>query len=229
MEKKDYWKFLLQVAQELRTPMHSLYCFSEVMQNQEWREQMTDDEREEFYRCLDNSLTDMNRMVNTLVDLSYYSSIDRLDRKDRVLINRLCEDVAKEQDVEVVFESDCPDYYAFLTNRECLEKVLRILLKSACQRTKDRKDQKREATVTLQLSERGAKGSLTFIVTDSGDRCSEEENITTFNPPTNQHGRSFAMRTEFYNCWRMVQLLGGFIYIDPHYYDGRRVIFDIAI
>ena len=229
MEKKDYWKFLLQVAQELRTPMHSLYCFSEVMQNQEWREQMTDDEREEFYRCLDNSLTDMNRMVNTLVDLSYYSSIDRLDRKDRVLINRLCEDVAKEQDVEVVFESDCPDYYAFLTNRECLEKVLRILLKSACQGTKDRKDQKREATVTLQLSERGAKGSLTFIVTDSGDRCSEEENITTFNPPTNQHGRSFAMRTEFYNCWRMVQLLGGFIYIDPHYYDGRRVIFDIAI
>lgn len=229
MEKKEYWKFLLQVARELRRPMHSLYCFSEVMQNEEWREQLVDDERAEFYRCLENGLADMNRMIDMLVDLSYYSGIDRLERKDRVLINRLCEEVAKEQDVEVAFKSDCPDYYAILTNHECLQKVLRILLKSACQRVKDRKDQSREATVSLQISERGTKGSLTFIVTDTGDRCSEEENITTFNPPTNHHGRSFVMRTENYNCWRMVQLLGGFIYIDPHYYEGRRVIFDITV
>ena len=62
--------------------------------------------------------------MDRLIDLSYYSMADQLPRQDRVLVNELCRDMADSQDVEVLYRSDVPDYYAVATNKKALEKVL---------------------------------------------------------------------------------------------------------
>lgn len=99
---------------------------------------------------LEQSYEQLQKEVNRLTDIAYYSTVDQLPRTDKVLVNELCRDIAGGREVEVLYGSDIPDYYAISTNRAALERVLEILL-------------------------------------------------------------------------------GGFIYIDPDYKNGRRVIFSIAI
>jgi len=73
------------------------------------------------------------------------------------------------------------------------------------------------------------KENLTFAVSDMGELPTLEENLKYFNPPTAADNRKVSTSTEIYYYQLLVRLLGGFIYIDPDYKNGRRVIFSIAI
>lgn len=229
MEMKDYWRFLQHVSRELRAPLQDMRTFADVMKDDEWRTSLADDERGELFRRLDRCLYESECLMESLEDLTYYSSVFRLERNDKVLVNRLCEELAEGRDVEVLFESDVPDYYAIPTNSACLRKVLRILLDTACRRVRERTLNEREPECFLTLTEHASKGKLTFAVSDTGDPATLEEDVTAFSLPAGQHGTLFTRRVEYYNCWQMVRLLGGFIYIDPKYRDGRRVIFSIDL
>ena len=227
--EKKIWQLLLHVMHDLRTSLHSVGGFTYLIKDDECHPSMSQEERLDVLRSLEQSYGQLRTRVNRLTDLAYYSAVDKLPRQDKVLVNELCREMAEEQDVEVLYGSDVPDYYAVTTNRAALEKVLDVLLRNASVRVVDRKDDSQERYVFLNVTERGEKGQLTFAVTDTGEQPTPEENQNYFNPPTDTGSHIVSTSVEIYNCQLLVRLLGGFIYIDPNYKGGRRVVFSIAL
>jgi len=124
-----------------------------------------------------------------------------------VLVNELCANVVDGfmvkvgERVELRCVTDLPDYYVVRTNEQCLRKVLRHLMEKALQFT-------RSGSIVLIVTERGEKGMLTFSVSDTG------------KPERRSEVNQTIMRM-------VVRLLGGYIYVDPHYKRGTRVVFSI--
>ncbi len=214
---------------DLRISLHSVGGFTYLIKDDECRPSMSQDERIDVLRRLEQSYGQLQTKVNRLTDLIYYNTVDYLPRTDKVLVNELCRELAEKQDVEVLYGSDIPDYYAVTTNHAALEKVLEILLHHASERIVERMDDSRGRYVFLNVTERGEKGQLTFAVSDMGDQPTADENQNYFNPPTDNGSNIVSISIEIYNCQLLVRLLGGFIYIDPSYKGGRRVVFSIAL
>lgn len=229
IEEKKIWRLLLHAIHDLRTSLHSVGGFAYLIKEDGRQPSLSEKERLDVLRRLEQSYEQLQKEVNRLTDIAYYSTVDQLPRTDKVLVNELCRDIAGGREVEVLYGSDIPDYYAISTNRAALERVLEILLHHACERTASCKDDGRELYVFLNVTERGEKGSLTFSVSDMGELPTLEENLKYFNPPTAADNRKVSTSTEIYYYQLLVRLLGGFIYIDPDYKNGRRVIFSIAI
>ncbi len=230
MEKeKNDWRFLCVAMAEIRESLQLATSYSYLLNNDEYHPTMASDERKYALDHLDDTLWLIESQLGRLSDLAYYSSMEKLEYSDRVLLNRLCRDLVNDQDVKVIFETDIPDYYAIKTNEEALSKILSTLLDQAVYRVLNRRTNRRAQQVTLTVTERGEEGKLTFVVTDTGDVASREDDITTFDPPTEKPSNSTMKAVGYCNCKLMVDLLGGFIYIDPKYRDGRRVVFDIAL
>ena len=228
-EEMKYWKLLLHAMHEMRTTLHSVRGFSALLRRDEHSPSMSSGERRDALDWLGEGYGRVQGHVDRLIDLSYYSMADRLPRQDRVLVNELCRDMADSQDVEVLYRSDVPDYYAVATNRTALRKVLEILLRHAAVRVAARCGDTRERLVYLNVTEGGEKGKLTFAVSDTGDLPTPDENQRYMNPPADNDGSDVSARVEICNCQLLVRLLGGFAYVDPDYRQGRRVVFSIAL
>lgn len=233
MELNDYRQLTLREMTAMRGLIMTLMNIVDTLKSNEVHQQLLDDERYDLLLRGERELVRLLRTVNAMSDLEYYSVATELKRIDKVLVNQLCRDLAGEQDVNVSFETDIPDFLAISTHQECLRKVLTILLRHASQRVLDyypgHPETRRE--VVLKVSEKTAKGKLTFSVTDTGRPTTIEEDVHTFNLPADDIVDIIPsyMRVEIFNSLLMVNLLGGFIYIDPKYRDGRRVVFNIAI
>ena len=228
LEEKKIWQILLHAMHELRTTLHCVGGFTNLICQDEKRPSLSYKERCEALDRLGRGYGKLQKKVDSLIDLAYYSTVDQLPRQDKVLVNQLCRDKAGEHEVEVIYKSDIPDYYAVATNRTALVKVLEILLRHAAMRVAARKDDTRERHVYLNVTERGPEGQLTFAISDTGDLPTPEENQNYLNPPTDTDSKKASTSVEVYNCQLLVCLMGGFVYVDPDYKKGRRVIFSIA-
>ena len=227
--EKKIWRLLLHAMHDLRISLHSVGGFTYLIKENEVRPSLNEEERLDVLLRLEQSYCKLRTRVNRLTDLAYYSAVDKLPRTDKVLVNELCREMAEEQDVEVLYGSDIPDHYAVTTNRAALEKVLEMLLRHASVRVVERKDDTHERYVFLIVTEQAVTGQLTFAVSDTGEQPTAEENQNYFNPPTDTGSKKVSTSIENYNCQLLVRLLGGFIYIDPNYKGGRRVVFSIAL
>lgn len=227
MEKNSYLELLSHVTQEMQMPLNDISNFVYTLKEDEYRPSLAEDERCALLSRIDTRLLQLRRMMGTLTNMTSYSSMTGLDRKDRVLLNQLCRELAAEQDVEVVFTSDIPDYYAVNTHLETLMKVLSTLLQAASERALFRTPSRQEPRVCLDISEQPKSGQLTISVSDTGEPTTLEEDLTQFNLPTERPCRSTIRHLGLYNCRLMVVLLGGFIYIDPKFRQGRRVVINL--
>ena len=228
MEKKDYWEFLNHVTREMRMPLNEISSCVYELKEDEYRPSFAEDERVELLCRLDVSVHKMLRMVNMLANVSYYSSVKRVEQQDHVLVNQFCRELVGEQDVDVFYKSNVSDEYTLTTNAECLRLLLSILLEQASMRVLFRMDESKESRIFFNVLGGVEEGKVFFSVSDTGDRPSQEENMTAFFLPTIQRDRPFMMQADLHICAQIVSLLGGVIYIDPNYHDGRRVIFEIV-
>jgi len=228
-DEKEYWQFLLHAMRDLRTSLHCWGAFLYLMRKSDRQPSLSYEEWNHALDRLEQCYGQLQMKMNGLIDLAHYNTVDRLERQDKVLVNLLCRDIAEEQDVKVLYQSDIPDYYAVTTNKTALKKVLEILLRHATARVAERRDDSRERLVCLNVTERGEEGQLTFAVSDTGELPTTEENQRYLNPPADTDSKKVSAATEVYNCRLLVSLLGGFAYVDPDYKKGRRVIFSIAV
>jgi len=228
-DEKEYWQFMLHAMHDLRRSLYCVEAFTYLLREDERRPTMTYNEWCHVLDRFEKGYGKLQTKMGSLIDLAYYNTVDRLERKDKVLVNELCRDMAGRQDVKVLYLSDIPDYYAVTTNKTALVKVLEILLRHATARVAERRDDSRERLVCLNVTERGAEGQLTFAVSDTGELPTTEENQRYLNPPADTDSKKVSAATEVYNCRLLVSLLGGFAYVDPDYKKGRRVIFSIAV
>jgi signal transduction histidine kinase len=125
--------------------------------------------------------------------------------------------------VELRFVTNLPDHYAVCTNRDCLKKVLELLLDNAARHT-------REGHITLLVMDSpDRKGCLLLSLTDTGEGIPEERQLTAFDLQPSGDREENLTGAGLYTCKLIIRLLGGIIYVDPHYEKGTRVIFEIKV
>ena len=240
---KDYLKLTEQMTKDMFMSANVIDQLVFLLKEDEYRRKLSDKERKDLFVRLDRHKWELKQTMFALHDLARFSSLGKLECKDKILINQLCCELAQEQDVDVQFTTDIPDYYKITTNEEVLTKVLDTLLNHATSRTigtttgtvlsvlDSSSTERTVPTVRFDLSERTEPGKLTFSITDTAGPTSREDDLALFTPPTEQtsdHNNDYTM-VKVYNCRLMVQLLGGFIYVDPDYHEGRRIVFNIKI
>ena len=225
----NYWQFLGNVMHELGEPLHAIGGFVHLLRDDDQLPELLDDERHDLLERSMNGISRLQQLVGLVAGLSHYAMKQEVERGDRVLINDLCLGLRDEQEQEVLFKSDVPDYYAVKTNRECLQTVLRILLRQAVNRVWQKSRFEGDDHVYLIVTERGERGKLTFSVSDNGQPEPVSDLQRLFFLPAEKDARRTVERTEFLLCCRLVELLDGFLYIDPEFRDGRRVVFQVAL
>ena len=211
------------VSQELMTTVNAIAGFSEMLA-------LSGDDGEGRYlagHVLKNSqrLTDM---LGRIVELSHYEILGSVDLRGNVLVNFTChqllEGYRKEvaEGVELLFETGLPDDYVIHTNEECLEKALRYLVGNAVRHT-------RSGMVTLSVTDDGKRDTLTFSVTDTGTGIPEKYQRMVFEilPDTGYDLKLTGLSLMVTRV--LARLLGGVIYIDPHYQEGTRVVLGINL
>ena len=84
-----------------------------------------------------------------------------------------------------------------------------------------------QESTKLLVTGRGEKGMLTFSVSDTGPGIPKGRQKEVFElfPETGEEVKTTGMGLSI--CRSIVRLLGGMVYIDPHYEKGTRVIFSI--
>ena len=171
----------------------------------------------------------MQRILNSVQTYLRYSAMDKLERKDKVLVNRFCRLLASELEQPVLFETDLPDYYTECVNEEALWTVLHTLLEQAQRRMVDSPQYPDIDWIRFTVSDQTDKGMLTFTVSDCAGRVSLEEAERTFNLQTGESDYFTIERLDTFNCLLISNLYDGLVYIDPKYTDGRRVVINVAL
>jgi len=181
---------------------------------------------------LRKSLADTGRLafiIDRMMEMSRYARMREVMLKDRFLVNQTCHEVMDacqpkvNEGVELRFVTNLPDHYAVCTNRDCLKKVLELLLDNAARHT-------REGHITLLVMDSpDRKGCLLLSVTDTGEGIPEERQLTAFDLQPSGDREENLTGAGLYTCKLIIRRLGGIIYVDPHYEKGTRVIFEIKV
>ena len=228
VDMRDYLELMAHLMRDMRDQLNEASVCVYELKEDECRKELLDEERYSLLLAVSTGLSRLSRTVHILGDLAVYSCTDRLERRDRFPVNEQCRELAAELDLPVEFHSDLSDDYAIMTNQECLWRVLGILLEQAEERVYNRRENSLEPRISLTVTNRCEKGKLRFVVTDTGDAEPEEE-ISAFDLPREYDGQDVFEMVKLYVVSLAVRLLGGFVYKDSRYTDGRRVVFDIGI
>lgn len=217
-------RFLSCVSHEMRTPLNAIAGFAEVLTTH--CDELEPDEKADLSRRIQESTKLLVGIVDKMIELSHYDSLQEIPRQDHTLVNFLCNEVLDSyrqkvaEGVELRYISDIDDGYIAQTNEECLRRLLCHLLDNAVKFTS-------EGSIVLVVSGRGEKGMLTFSVSDTGPGIPKERQKEVFElfPETGEEVKTTGMGLSI--CRSIVRLLGGMVYIDPHYEKGTRVVFSI--
>ena len=225
----DDRRMLADVVESLRQPLLCAnQCTFEMLQAvRNWDEV----EMEHIVECRKTKKEQwrMQRILNSVQTYLRYSAMEKLERKDKVLVNRFCRLLASELEQPVLFETDLPDYYTEHVNEEALWTVLHTLLEQAQRRMVDSPQYPDIDWIRFTASDQAEKGMLTFTVSDCAGRVSLEEAERTFMLQTEDDDYFTIERLDTFNCWLVSKLYNGLIYIDPKYTDGRRVVINVAL
>jgi len=219
-------EFVNCIAYEMRDSLHAVSGFAQLLNVS--ADELAEDEKADLCNRIQQDTEELAKMVDKMIELSHYSVLTEVPRKDRILLNELCQKVVDEydtkvnEDVELRLITNLPDHYAVQTNRECLKIVLRLLLDNAVRYTK-------QGHIDLTLSDYGHRERITFAVTDTGCGIPKDRQLTAFELYTRENGHLTSNGMGLNICKAVVRLLGGVIYVDPHYEGGARIIFDIAL
>lgn len=167
-------------------------------------------------------------ILDKMIELTHYERLTEVPLKEQVPVNQLCRCLVEEfknkamPGIDVTFKSDITDFYAPRTNRECLEKVLRNLLENAVNNT---------TAGFIKLDVKENVGRLDITVTDTGRGIAPHSRRSAFSllHPIGRFKHKQRIGAGLNMCRTLVEYMGGSIFVDPHYKNGTRVVFDIAV
>jgi signal transduction histidine kinase len=167
---------------------------------------------------LKNKQADQERTLENIADLSKYERQTVLPLTTTVQPNVLCHHLTDElqrhsrRGVSVLFMTQVPDSFSFITNSDALEKLLRHLLNNALRFTQKGK-------ITLQCADAGAY--IRFSVTDGSSSPGILSKLT------DDDGKAQAVSMTYNICHSISRLLRGRIWIDKEYTKGTRFVIEL--
>lgn len=167
--------FMNNVSHEIRTPLNGILGFGQILSNPDF----PSDEKEKYYRMLNDSSDRLLNTVNNFMDISLLTSGNQTIYKKEIQLENLIDEIIRKfeeacqaKDLILLVKKPHPvdDYIAF-TDAEVLGKILHQLIDNAVKFTS-------HGHITVGLKKKG--NEFIFFVKDSGIGISEENKQRIF-------------------------------------------------
>ena len=216
-------EFLYNISQELRTPLNPITGMSDLLTDDEYHFQA--EERMAMSQHIKDNSKLLTKMVDNMIELSFYESKVSLPMDQPVSPNHICSqmvDTLKKNcpdNVGVFFETTLSDLVLITTNVECVEKVIKHLANNAFGHTT-------MGSVTLCCSQRD--NYVCISVEDTGTGVAPElvDPLSDMLETGNQ-AKITGMGLKI--CQAILKLLNGRIYFDKKYIGGARFVIELPI
>lgn len=168
----------------------------------------------------------LSALVDGTMEVVALEKRDNIEKNDVVNVNYVCQDVFDEcmeklaEGVDTSFETSLDDDFTICTNIKALRKVLNYLILCSMEFTTT-------GSIKLIVSELERKKQLVFKVNDTGTGIPAEMKEYLFEtlPKDNIKHKIIGIRLRV--CRALVKLMGGCIYLNPHYEGGTSIVFTI--
>lgn len=136
-------EFLANMSHELRTPLNSILVLSQLLEDRDHNEALTDKERE-FASTIHSSGSDLLNLINGVLDLSKVEAGKLIINNEKVYIKELVQEnermfmqMAETKNIDLIFDIDknTPDY--IVTDYMRLNQIVKNLLSNAIKFTHD--------------------------------------------------------------------------------------------
>lgn len=159
---------------ELINTINSLSGFINIMETSGYN--ITEPQMEEVTMQMHIDMKNIAIMFDTLLDMAYFDSYDKLPTNDHVSVNEMCQTMIadfiqrRKEDVEILFHSELADNFCVNTNYNALYKLLRYTLDNADKFTL-------KGTIKVECKKIDNKTRIIFSDTGSGIAENEQEKV----------------------------------------------------
>ena len=214
-------QFIRNMSHEVRTPLHSIMGFSQMLTDPEMMQMLSKQEKSDIIKYINDSSEQLSKLINDILDLTSLESGKYQMHFNPVCIDALCQKAIDHNlhyvkpNVEMRYENICPPELTISTDEGRVMQLLTNLLENAAQHTE-------KGCITLAVSDTANPGFITFTVTDTGSGISEEEmdKIFTRFHKVDSFKQGTGLGLDI--CRVIATKLGGNINIDHNYTSGAR-------
>lgn len=225
-EKRLYGRqqFLSNISEELKNPLTAIAGFTELLTRHGIS--LSDEDKTNLADQIMGNVSLLSALTDKMLELAYYEQMSEINLRDKVQVNYLCQNVLDSfqemvhNDVQLNFITNLPDDYVIHSNEEYLKKVIHHLLACSVRFT-------RQGHIDLSVSDNGHRETISFAVSDTGIGIPREQQKKIFEALPDTDGALKITGMELFISRRLVRLLDGSIFLDPHYTDGTRFVFSI--
>ena len=221
-------QFIRNMSHEVRTPLHSIMGFSQMLTDPEMASLMSKEEKADIIKYINDSSEQLSKLINDILDLTSMESGKYKMKFEPVRIDELCKKAINlnmqhiKQDVEMRYENICDPELTISTDEGRVVQLLVNLLENSAQHTE-------KGFITLAVSTTANPGFATFTVTDTGCGVKPEEMDKLFTRfykvDSFKQGTGLGLDI----CRIIATKLGGTINIDHNYTSGARFWFTLPM
>ena len=220
-------QFIRNMSHEVRTPLHSIVGFSQMLTDAEMAPMLSKDDKAEMIKHINESSEQLSKLINDILDLTSMESGKYQMRYEMVSVDELCHKAIDQNmhhvkpGVEMRYNNNEPEL-TISTDEVRVVQLLVNLLENSAQHTE-------KGSITLYVSTTATPGFVTFCVTDTGCGVQSEDmdKIFTRFHKVDSFKQGTGLGLDI--CRVIATKLGGAINIDRNYTDGARFWFTLPM
>lgn len=215
--------FIQNMSHEIRTPLNSIVGFSQVLSSYF----KNDDETKEFASIIETNSTNLLRLVNDILEISYLDESEELPYNIIENINNACQNSIEQvlpfvkEGVLLEFQPAC-DNLIIQTNPERISEILTQLLLNAAKFTE-------HGSIVLDYIIEEETQLIKYSITDTGKGIPKEKQSYVFERFAKLNDFSQGTGLGLPICKVIVDKMGGNLVIDEEYTEGCRFVLTLPL